>query len=337
MKVLVTSTKDFEKEAFKKVIKECFSSIPFELTYSEVSLTEETAKLSEGYDVVCAFVSDKLNRACLQQIRTYGVKLLALRSAGFNHVDVEAAQTLGIEIMRVPRYSPQAIAEFTIGLYLCLNRKIHRAHDRVKDGNFSLHGLVGRDIYKQTIGVVGTGNIGKCVAQIFRGFGSKVLVHDVAPDEPWAESIGAEYCDWKQLLQTSDVITLHVPLTTQTRYLINEDSLSKMKEGAFLINTSRGGMVNTFALIQALKEKHLSGAALDVYEEEENYFFKDFSDGIIDDDTLARLMTFSNVLITSHQAFLTREALEEIAKTTIQNILDWERGLKNENTIKKKT
>jgi D-lactate dehydrogenase len=333
MKILMTSTKDFEKRAFEKALVHDDS---FEITFSEVALSAETAAIAEGFDVVCVFVSDKLDQPCLEKLKNSGTKLIALRSAGFNHIDLKAAEKLKITVVRVPKYSPEAVAEFTLGLYLCLNRKIHRAHDRVREGNFSLHGLVGHNVCAQTVGIIGAGNIGRCVAQIFRGFGARVLAHDATPNLEWAKKYDIECVDLATLLKSSDVITLHVPLNKLTRHLIDEAALSLVKKGAFIVNTSRGGIIHTAALVEALKTQKISGAALDVYEEEENYFFKDFSDEIINDDALARLMTFPNVLITSHQAFLTEEALHEIALTTLRNIREWEKDGWNENFLTRK-
>ncbi len=319
-RVLMTSTKSFEKDVFNNVLRRFNSKLDF--TFTDTNLKTETANMAKGFDAVCVFVTDKLDRPCLIKLKEAGVKFLALRSAGFNHVDIPAAKELGITVARVPKYSPQAIAEFAVGLYLCLNRKIHRAHNRVREGNFSLEGLMGADVHKQTIGIVGTGNIGKHTAQIFSGFGAQVLAFDLTPDQTWAEKYGIKYVELSELIKTSDVVSLHVPLNERTKNMINEDVFSAMKPNSYLINTSRGGLVNTRAMIKALKAKKLAGAALDVYEEEENVFFKDHSDEIIDDDVLTRLMTFPNALITSHQAFLTRDALEQIATTTINNLTD---------------
>jgi D-lactate dehydrogenase len=332
--MLMTSTKPFEKTAFERALVNRFSqNTPFEVTYTEAALSPETAIMTRTFPIVCAFVSDCLDRSCLGKLKENGVGLLVLRSAGFNHVDLSAARELGIQVMRVPRYSPYAVAEFAVGLYLSLNRKIHRSHDRVKEGNFSLNGLVGRDVHNQTVGIVGTGNIGRCAARIFRGFDAKVLAFDIQPNEDWARQNGVQYTDLSSLLENSDVVSLHAPLNKETFHLLNEKTISSMKKNSYLINTSRGALVDTAALIQALKSKHLAGAALDVYEEEEHYFFKDFSDVIIDDDTLARLMTFPNVLITSHQAFLTEEALDEIARVTLQNMIDWSEKKLSSNTL----
>jgi D-lactate dehydrogenase len=323
IKVLVTSSKPFEREVFENILKQS-GNAQIQWSFNEMTLDSVSAAFAKDFSVICPFVTDHLDAPCLKKLAEGGTRLIALRSAGFNHVDLKAAKDLGLTLVRVPRYSPHAVAEFAVGLYLCLNRKIHRAHDRVKEGNFSVNGLIGHDIYKQTIGIVGGGAIGKCAAQIFKGFGSRVLVHDLSQDKEWASRVGIEYVRLEDLLKLSDVISLHVPLNSSTRHLINQKSISQMKNGSYLINTSRGGLVDTPALIAALKSKQLCGAALDVYEEEEHIFFKDHSDDIIDDDQFAILNTFPNVLITSHQAFLTYEALQEIASITIKNITSWD-------------
>lgn len=325
----MTSTKPFERAAFEPYVK----SLPVQWEYTEAMLSRETLEMARNYEGLCIFVSDKLDRESLKKLSQWGVKIIALRSAGFNHVDLKAAKEFSMTVARVPRYSPEAVAEFTVGLLLCLNRKIHRAHDRIREGNFSLNGLVGQNIKGKTVGVIGTGNIGKCVARIFRGFDASVLAFDLYPDNPWALENKIVYKSLDDLLKSSDIITLHVPLNPETKYIINSKSLLSIKPSAYLINTSRGELVETEALIKALKSQHLAGAALDVYEEEEKTFFSDHSDEIIDDDMLMRLTTFPNVLITSHQAFLTQEALDQIAMTTVQNILEWTQNKKLINAL----
>ncbi len=332
-KVLVTSTKPFEQEVFSKCLRKNISASDMHWVFTDTTLKTETTEIARGYQAVCVFVTDKLDAPCLQKLTEHGVRLLLLRSAGFNHVDVDTAKKLGMAIARVPKYSPEAVAEFAVALYLCLNRKIHKAHDRIREGNFSLNGLMGLNVNSQVIGIVGTGNIGKKAAQIFRGFGAKVVAYDIAPDEQWATKNEVEYVDLPFLLNISDVVTLHVPLNPNTKGILNSDTFSKMKHHSFLINTSRGGLVDTKALIQSLKAKRLAGAALDVYEEEEDIFFKDHSEEIIDDDVLARLMTFPNVLITSHQAFLTQEALAQIAETTISNATNYIKSTSDNNFL----
>jgi len=284
-------------------------------------LAAETAATAEGADAVCAFVNDRVDRQCLEALKTAGVRHVALRCAGFNQVDMEAARELGVRVTRVPAYSPYAVAEHSLALLLTLNRKIHRAYNRVREQDFSLHGLVGFDLHGKTVGVVGTGKIGKVAAGLFRGFGCEVLVYDIHEDTEWAAGCGVVYAPLDELVSRSDVLSLYVPLTPETHYLINDATLSRMKSGAYLINTSRGKLVETKALIRALKAGRLGGVALDVYEEEEGVFFEDLSDTVLHDDELSRLMSFPNVLITAHQAFLTREALSEIARVTATNVL----------------
>ncbi len=259
-------------------------------------------------------------------LRQLDVKLIALRCAGFNNVDLAAARACGIAVTRVPAYSPHAVAEHAAGLLLTLNRKIHRAYNRVREHNFSLNGLVGFDIAGKTVGIVGTGRIGRIAARIFRGFEARVIAYDPVPAPEWAKQYDVGYTDFPALLAASDIVSLHVPLTPQTVHLLRAETISRMKPGAFIINTSRGKLIDTTALIDALKEGRLGGVALDVYEEEEGVFFEDLSGEVLQDDELSRLLTFPNVLITSHQAFLTHEALSEIARVTTENILRWESG-----------
>lgn len=289
-------------------------------TFHDFRLTVDTASTAVGADAVCVFVNDRLDRPCLEKLVSQGVKLAALRCAGFNQVDLKAARELGIAITRVPAYSPHSVAEHTVALLMTLNRQIHRAYNRVREHNFSLAGLVGFDLYGKTMGIIGTGKIGRCTAQIFRGFGMQVLAYDPFPEADWATKNCVEYVPLDQLLKQSDVISLHSPLTPETHHLLNRETLTQMKRGAWLVNTSRGKLVDTPALIEALKSGHLGGVALDVYEEEEGIFFEDHSGHALQDDTLALLLSLPNVLITSHQAFLTHEALSEIARVTVTNL-----------------
>jgi D-lactate dehydrogenase len=275
---------------------------------------------AEGTHAVCVFVNDRVDRACLEVLARFGVRLVALRCAGFNNVDLDAARELGIAVVRVPAYSPHAVAEHAVGLLLTLNRKIHRAFNRVRELDFSLDGLVGFDLHGKTVGIIGTGGIGKIAAQIFRGFGVDLVAFDAYPDPSWAAQHQVTYLPLDALLARSDVVSLHAPLNPQTHYLLNRDTLALMKPGACLINTSRGKLIDTTAMITALKSGHLGGVALDVYEGEEGIFFEDHSGEVLQDDVLSRLMSFPNVLITAHQAFLTREALGEIARTTTRNL-----------------
>jgi len=284
-------------------------------------LCAETAPAAAGTQAVCAFVNDEVDRPCLEILASLGVKLLALRCAGYNNVDVAAARELGINVVRVPAYSPHAVAEHTVALVLTLNRKIHRAYNRVREMNFSLSGLVGFDVHGKTVGIIGTGSIGRITAQIFRGFGAEVLVHDLFPDVDWAASSGVRYVEFSELLAASDIFSLHIPLVPETRHLLNEQSLAQMKRGVFIVNTSRGKLIDTADLIAALKSGHVGGVALDVYEEEEGIFFEDLSGQMLQDDELSLLINFPNVLITAHQGFLTHEALSEIARVTTTNLL----------------
>lgn len=289
--------------------------------FLEFRLSQETAPLAKGAEAVCVFVNDNLDRPCLEALAAQGVKLVALRNTGFNNVDLSAAKELKLAVTRVPAYSPYAVAEHAVALLLALNRKIHRAFNRVRELNFALNGLVGFDLHGKTAGIVGTGKIGRVVAQIFRGFDLEVLAYDPFPNREWAKPLGVNYVEAKELVGKSDVISLHVPLTPETQHLIRRETLQLMKPGAILVNVSRGGLIDTKALIEALKSGQLGGVALDVYEEEEGIFFEDLSGQVLQDDELARLLTFPNVLITAHQAFLTREALGDIARTTVANLM----------------
>lgn len=294
--------------------------------FHEFRLNRETAGAAQGAAAVCVFVNDRVDRACLAVLAGLGVKLLALRCAGFNNVDLSVAKSLNLAVTRVPAYSPHAVAEHAVGLLLTLNRRIHRAYNRVREHNFSLNGLVGFDLYGRTVGIIGTGKIGRIAAEIFRGFGTKVLAYDPFPAPDWARKNGIDYTDLNTLLAAADIVSLHVPLLPETHHLLRAETIARLKPGAIIINTSRGKLIDTTALIDALKTQHLGGVALDVYEEEEGIFFEDLSDHVLQDDELSRLLTFPNVLITSHQAFLTREALGEIARVTTENILKLKTG-----------
>jgi len=313
----VFDTKPYDREALQQASANC----AIEWHFLEFRLTKDTAAAAKDARAVCVFVNDQLDRPCLEVLARQDVELVALRCTGFNNVDVDCARELKLTVTRVPVYSPHAVAEHAVALLLTLNRKIHRAFNRVRELNFSLNGLVGFDLYGKTAGIVGTGKIGRITAQILRGFGMRVLAYDPFPDHEWAKQAGVEYAeDPTVLLRNSDVISLHTPLTPETRYIIREETIDLMRPGSILINVSRGALVDTKALIQALKSGRLAGVGLDVYEEEEGIFFEDLSCGVLHDDELARLLTFPNVLITSHQAFLTGEALTEIAHTTVANI-----------------
>jgi D-lactate dehydrogenase len=314
-KVAFFDSKPFERKAFEARNKE----YGLELVFLEMKLNPQTAQFAKGMQAVCAFVNDKLNAACLEELHRQGVRMVALRSAGFNHVDMKAANQLGIAVARVPGYSPNAVAEYTLGLLLTLNRKIHKSYARVRELNFSLDGLVGFDLYGKTVGVIGTGKIGAIFARTLLAMGCKVLAYDVTPD-PELTQHGVSYVDLKSLFSRSDIISLHVPLMAETKHLIDEAAINLMKDHVYIINTGRGGLIDTRALIRGLKSCKIGGVALDVYEEEEEFFFQDLSEIGLTDDVLARLLTFPNVLVSSHQAFLTHEALDNIAQTTLENL-----------------
>lgn len=320
MKIAVFSTKAYDEMFFEEVNEDHKHSIQ----YFEPRLKVETASLATGFDCVCAFVNDNLTKDVIELLAQGGVKLIALRSAGFNHVDLAAAERLGLTVVRVPAYSPHAVAEHALALILSLNRNIHRAFNRVRDGNFALNGLLGFDIQGKTIGVIGTGKIGQAFIQIMSGFGGKILAFDPYPND--SVKARAEYVDLEQVFQQADIISLHCPLTPDTQHIINEISLSQMKQGVMIVNTSRGALVDTKAVINALKSGKLGYLALDVYEEEADLFFEDLSSFVIQDDVFTRLLTFPNVIITGHQGFFTREAVRNIAETTLGNITAFEDG-----------
>lgn len=305
------------------------------LVYFESRLKEKTAPLAAEYEAVCAFVNDRLNPAVLNVLAAGKTKLIALRCAGFNHVDLEEADRLGLTVVRVPAYSPHAVAEHTVALMLSLNRRVHRAHNRVREGNFLLEGLLGFDMHGKTAGIIGTGQIGQVVAQNLAGFGCKLLGYDVQPNDACL-ALGMEYVDLPTLYRRSDMITLHCPLTPDTHHLVNAESIAQMKQGVMLINTSRGGLVHTPDVIEGLKSRRVGYLGLDVYEEESAFFYKDLSNVVIQDDHLARLLTFPNVLITAHQGYFTDTALTNIAETTLQNVTDFEQGGELVNRVTRK-
>jgi len=318
MRTLIFSSQTYDRESFLAANP----NAEVELHFQPARLNLDTVALAKGYPVVCAFINDDLSAPVLEQLAAGGTRLIALRSAGYNHVDLPTAQRLGISVVRVPAYSPHAVAEHAVALILALNRHLHRAYNRTRDGDFSLHGLTGFDLVGKTVGVVGTGQIGATFAKIMAGFGCKLLAYDPYPN-PAVQALGARYLSLPELLAQAQIISLHCPLTEQTKHLINNDSLAHMQPGAMLINTGRGALVDTPALIEALKSGQLGYLGLDVYEEEAQLFFEDRSDLPLQDDVLARLLTFPNVIITAHQAFLTREALSAIARTTLDNIVAW--------------
>jgi len=322
IKVNVYETRPYDRES----LLASSAGAPVEWNFLDFRLTPQTAGSARGAQAVCAFVSDQLDRACLEILASRGVKLVALRCTGYNNVDVKAAKQLGVAVTRVAVYSPYAVAEHAAALLLTLNRKIHRAYNRVRELNFSLNSLVGVDLHGRTAGIVGTGKIGRITACILRGFGMRVLAFDPFPASDWAAQNQVEYTGLADLFGQSDVVSIHVPLTPETRHLIRSETIALMKPGVILINVSRGKLIDTTALIEGLKSGRIAGVGLDVYEEEEGVFFQDLSGEVLQDDELARLLTFSNVLITAHQAFLTREALADIARTTISNILAFAEG-----------
>ena len=320
MKVAVFSTKSYDQTFLERAN----AGRRHELTFFEARLTAKTAPLAAGFACVCAFVNDRLDAEVLERLAEGGTRLLALRSAGFNHVDLAAAAKLGFTVARVPAYSPHAVAEHAAALVLTLNRKLNRAYNRVREGNFSLEGLLGFDLHGRTVGVIGTGKIGLGFARIMAGFGCKVLAFDPYPSAE-AEAV-VQYVSLPRLYRSSDIVSLHCPLTPETHHLIGEAALAQLKRGVMLINTSRGALVDTRAVIEGLKSGQIGYLGLDVYEEEEDLFFEDLSDRVIQDDVFTRLLTFPNVVITGHQGFFTEEALENIAATTLANITAFETG-----------
>lgn len=321
MRVLLFSSQHYDQESFDQAA----GRHGLELHYQSARLTLDTAPLADGFAVVCAFINDELDAPVLERLAAGGTRLIALRSAGYNHVDLAAARRLGLAVVRVPAYSPHAVAEHAVALILALNRRLHRAYNRTREGDFTLHGLTGFDLHGKTVGVIGTGQIGEAFARIMAGFGCQLLAYDPTPN-PALLALGARYLPLPELLRQARIISLHCPLTEQTRHLINAQSLAQLQPGAMLINTGRGALVDTPALVDALKSGQLGYLGLDVYEEEAQLFFEDRSDLPLQDDVLARLLTFPNVIVTAHQAFLTREALDAIAATTLDNIVRWAAG-----------
>jgi D-lactate dehydrogenase len=324
MRVAIFSTKEYDRQ-YLRAANAANTGAGHELTFFDVRLGPETTSLAAGFDAVCLFVNDVVDAAVADGLRRGGTRLIALRCAGFNNVDLDATTALGLTVVRVPAYSPHAVAEHTVALMLSLNRKIHRAYARVREGNFAIDGLLGFDLAGRTVGIVGTGRIGAVVARIMRGFDCRVIATDVAPS-PACVDLGVEYVTFEQLLRESDVITLHCPLTPESRHLLARDAFARMKPGVMVINTSRGALLDAGAAIEALKSGQLGSLALDVYEEEGDIFFEDLSNRVLHDDVLARLLTFPNVLITSHQGFFTHEALSAIAAITVRSLTAFERG-----------
>jgi D-lactate dehydrogenase len=327
-KIAVFDAKPYDRATFDKVNEK----YGFELIYHKEHLDINNVILANGTDAVCIFVNAVVDAEVVSKLKSYGVNLIALRCAGFNNVDIAAAAREGVRVVRVPDYSPHAIAEHTLALMLCLNRKVHRAFLRTRDGNFSLIGFEGFDMYQKTVGVIGTGKIGKVAIGLFKGLGMNVLAYDLYPDTAFAGSANIKYVPLDELYANSDIITLHCPLTKETEYLIRDESISKMKDGVMIVNTGRGKLIHTKHLIEGLLSRKVGYAGLDVYEEEGAYFYEDHSDAVMTDDVLARLLSFNNVIVTSHQAFFTQEAMGNIAGTTMDSISDFFAGkeLKNE-------
>ncbi len=315
MRIAVCSTQSYDRQFLTEANRE----FGHELTFFDAHLSEETRKMVAGFPAVCTFVNDTLNAIVLNSLVAHGTRLIALRCAGFNNVDVQAASDLGLTIARVPAYSPHSVAEHSVALMMGLNRRIPRAYNRVRDGNFALGGLLGFEMRGKTVGIIGTGRIGTAVAEILRGFGCKLIAHDPQPNAECV-ALGVTYVPLQQLYASSDIITLHTPLNQQSRHLINAAAVAQMKAGVMLINTSRGGVIDTPAVIAGLKSCKIGYLGLDVYEQEGDLFFQDLSNQVIQDDMFERLLTFPNVLITGHQGFFTQEALTSIAQTTLQNI-----------------
>ena len=330
MKIAFYDTRSYDKTAFA-LANEKFG---FEIVFHEFKLNENTAQVSAGFDAVCVFVNDVVNENVINTLAKNGVRLIALRCAGFNNVDLAAAARAGIKVVRVPAYSPHAVAEHAAALLLSLTRHIPQAYLRTKTQNFNIEGLTGRDLHGLTAGIFGTGKIGRTFAEILRGFGMKLICADPFPNEAWAKEIGATYVSIDELFRESDVLSLHCPLTEETKHIVNHDNMKKMKKDAVIINTGRGALIDSKALVHALKHQHIGGVGMDVYEEESKYFFNDWSSDIMTDDVLARLLTFPNVIITGHQAFLTKDALANISDTTLQNVRDFMEGNPLENEVK---
>ncbi len=329
MKITFFSTQPYDKVFFEEHNRH----FGFAMDFFEVGLNEKSINLIEQSQAVCVFVNDKVTDGVIRQLVAKGVKVIALRCAGFNNIDLESASRHGIPVVRVPAYSPHAVAEHAVAMIMALNRKTHKAYNRIREQNFSLSGLMGFDLFGKTIGVIGTGNIGKTFCKIMLGFGCTVVAHDVHESKEMTDA-GVKYLPLDELLTSVDILSLHCPLNNKTRYIINDDTIGKMKPGAMLINTSRGGLIDTKGVIKALKSGQLGAVGIDVYEQEESLFFMDLSEHIIEDDTITRLMSFHNVLITAHQGFFTKEAMDEIAETTLSNLRAFEAGTDLVNEVK---
>jgi D-lactate dehydrogenase len=328
MKIAVFSTKSYDQEYFENY------SIDSRYTFSffETALNKDTASLTNGFDAVCIFVNDSVDKNTIEILSKNGIRLIALRCAGFNNVDIEAAKSNNIKVVRVPAYSPEAVAEHAVALILTLNRKTHKAYNRVREGNFSLKNLIGFNLYGKTIGVIGTGQIGATFCRIIKGFGCKIIAFDVSKSDELVQQ-GVEYLSLDEVFQQCDILSLHCPLNASTKHIVNEKSIALMKDGVMIINTSRGALINTADVITGLTSKKIGYLGIDVYEQEEKLFFEDLSESIIEDDLILKLISFPNVLITSHQAYFTKEAMDEITTTTLQNIEAFDKNLESKNEV----
>lgn len=329
MKILFYDTKPYDKEFFNEYNKD----YGFDIKYLTGKLTEESADLAKGYDIISIFVNDTVDKKVIDILVECGVKLIAMRCEGYNNVSLKEIDGK-IKVVRVPAYSPYSIAEYTVGMIMTLNRKIHKAYIRTREGNFSITGLMGYDLHEKTAGIIGAGKIAQILIKILKGFGMKVIAYDPYPNYEKAKELGFEFTDLDTLYKEADIISLNCPLTKETRYMINRNSMNKMKDGVMIVNTGRGMLIDTVDLIEALKDKKIGAAALDVYEEEADYFFEDYSNMVIEDDILGRLLSFNNVLVTSHQAFFTKEAVEEITRVTMENIKRFQEGKPLDNEVK---
>jgi len=328
-RIAIFDTKPYDRFFFEEENRK----YGFDITYFEAKLRPRTVNVTVGFDAVCAFVNDELDAEVMEQLHRNGVKLVAMRCAGYNNVNLQAACKFGIQVVRVPQYSPYAVAEYALALLMTLNRKVHRAYNRVREGNFSINGLMGFDLHGKTMGVIGTGKIGRTFIGLLRGFGMRVLAYDLYPNPESARELDFEYVPLETIFRESDIISLHCPLTPENHHMINDATIAMMKKGIVLINTSRGRLIHSAALVNGLKSGRIGAAGLDVYEEETDYFFEDRSDRAVLDDILARLMTFPNVIVSSHQAFFTAEAERNIAETTMKSIGDFAAGRTLEDSI----
>ncbi|MEO9480446.1 MAG: 2-hydroxyacid dehydrogenase [Maribacter dokdonensis] len=329
MNIAVFSTKSYDQEYFEKYNAE----YDYNFSFYETALNPDTAKLSADCNVVCVFVNDVVNEETIKILSANGIELIALRCAGYNNVDLEAADKEGIKVVRVPAYSPEAVAEHALALILTLNRKTHKAYNRVREGNFSLKNLIGFNLSNKTIGIIGTGKIGATFSKLLKGFGSKLIAYDIAENEELVAA-GVEFLPLEEVCKQSDIISLHCPLNKHTKHIINKASIAKMKDGVMIVNTSRGALIKTEDAIAGLKDRKIGYLGIDVYEQEENLFFEDHSEHIIQDDMILRLLSFPNVLITSHQAYFTKEAMDQITTITLNNIKSFETGSELENEVK---